>query len=94
MKRIGTVSVDAGCIWVGDPCYVIGSDASFAPAFWMDYCKILEDIGHWDRNDDYCEPLGAGIGMHIQTVHGDGGYPVYAEENSSGRVSRIIIDLE
>lgn len=28
MADVGEVFVDAGCIWVGDPCYVMGDDAS------------------------------------------------------------------
>lgn len=93
MKQIGSVSVDAGCIWVGDPCYVIGGDSSFSPALWADYCKILDEIDHWDSGESYCEPLGDGIGMHVQTMYGDGSYPVYAEFDGN-KVKRLIIDLE
>lgn len=97
MEKIGEVWVDAGCVWVGDPCYVFGKDSSFGPSSWSEYCDILDKAGHWNSDKDYIASLGEGIGLHIETLYGDGSYPVYAEygEGFGGRgISRIIIDFD
>ena len=92
-KQIGTVFVDSGSVWVGDPCYVIGGDASHAVEDWNAYHKNLTDLGFWGNQDASIEPLGIGVGMHIQTYWGDGEYPVFAEMEDSGRIKSITIDL-
>ena len=91
---IGEVFVDAGCVWVGDPCYVMGEDSSSGPQTWSEYCEKLRELGHWDSGQSQCEPLGKGIGLHIQTLYGDGTYPVYAEINSDGKVTSFTVNFD
>lgn len=93
MEQIGELYVDAGCIWLGDPCYVLGADSSNGPKTWSDYCDLLDELGHWNSHEPMIEPFGHGIGMHVQTMYGDGSYPVYAEYEGN-KIKRIIIDLE
>lgn len=83
-KLIGHAFVDSGSVWIGDPCYVIGGDASHGFEDWKEYCANLSKIGHWDSDDNYCQPAGDGIGFHVQTYWGDGSYPVYAEVDDRG----------
>ena len=81
------VYVDAGCIWIGDPCYVMGDDASFRVHDWIDgFCNKL------DSNNSINKPLGEGIGLCIDSGYGDGRYPVDVEYDSrSGRVKSVTI---
>lgn len=93
-KFIGFVSVDSGSVWVGDPCYVIPSEAADSVESWSDYCDALDKINHWTSGKSFCQPLGQGIGLHVQTRYGDGSYPVFAEVNSDGSISNVTIDFD
>jgi hypothetical protein len=76
-KRVlaGHVYVDAGLIWVGDPCYVMGDDASSRVTDWGDFCgKLFNDPGY---NEGFTKPLGDGTGIAVRSGYGDGSYPVY-----------------
>ena len=86
------MNVDAGLCWVGDPCYVIGKDASHAEEKWSDFCdKIPESMS------THTEPLGDGVGFAVSTGYGDGSYPVYIETvdgiGGGERVSSITIEF-
>lgn len=88
MQRIGFVYVDSGTVWIGDPCYVLGEDASHGVKTWSDFCdKVSFDT-------DFREPLGEGVGISLQAGYGDGAYPVFIERNSEGVISRLIVDFE
>ena len=86
MEQIGTIFVDAGLCWVGDPCYVLGDNASSRVTDWMEFCEKL------DHKKDHNAPLGEGTGFAISTGYGDGEYPVFIEK-SDGRVSAIRIEF-
>ena len=84
-EKIGTIGVDAGLCWVGDPCYVLGLDSSHGPKTWDAFCEKLS------MTTDPSEPLGKGIGFAISTGYGDGEYPVYIKRNKEGRIIRILV---
>lgn len=91
-KLVGHVDVDAGLIWVGDPCYVMGDEASDRVTDWGDFCEKLFS----DKNRDSTgasEPLGKGVGIAVQSGYGDGSYPVYLEYHDDGVPSRITIEF-
>ena len=83
--RRNEIYVDAGMIWIGDPCYVLGDDASSRVRDWSDFCQNL------DRSGDISAPLGLGIGLAIPSGYGDGCYPVTVERNDEGRVASVTI---
>ena len=92
MKQlIGHMNVDAGLCWVGDPCYVMGDDASSRVHAWDDFCNKIVDMKHT------AEPLGRGVGFAVHTGYGDGAYPVYLETSDEGpygeRVKSITIEF-
>ena len=89
-EQIGYMNVDAGLCWVGDPCYVMGDDASSRVHEWNKFCDALNEQKQYDNG--HCEPLGQGVGFAVSTGYGDGEYPVYVEKED-GRVSRIIVDF-
>ena len=84
-KIQNVVGVDAGMIWIGDPCYVLGDDASHRVTDWMDFC---DKIPHCN---EVSAPLGHGIGLAIPSGYGDGCYPVTVERNGDGRVASVTI---
>lgn len=81
------VYVDAGCIWIGDPCYIMGNDASSRVHDWItDFCDKL------DHEQSVNKPLGEGTGLCINSGYGDGRYPVDIEHDyHSGRVKSVTI---
>ncbi len=85
-KKAGEVGVDAGLIWVGDPCYVLGDDSTHRVTDWLKFCDIL------DHNKNVNEPLGERVGLAISSGYGDGRYPVYIKEED-GRVKAIRIEF-
>ena len=89
--QIGSISVDSGTIFVGDPCYTATDDASHRIKTWEDWC----DKHPWN-NEHYnvIEPAGKGSGLSIPTLYGDGEYPVYAELTDAGRIRSITIDFD
>ena len=92
-RLVGYCDVDSGTIWIGDPCYVVAKDSSHVFESWSDYCdksSEMFEVGH-------SEPAGAGMGITLPTLDGDGAFPVYVEyeENMFGaiRPARITIDF-
>lgn len=85
-RKIGYVFVDSGAIWVGDPCYVMGKDASHGVNEWSDFCSKINFDAYGP--DDV---LGEGVGFHIPTPFGDGSYPVFIDENEDGVVEITIL---
>lgn len=83
-----TVCVDAGLIWIGDPCYVLGDDASHRVHDWGEFCGKLDD-------NHASEPLGDGMGVAISSGYGDGAYEVELELSDEGvwgeRVKKVTI---
>lgn len=89
MERIiGTVGVDAGLLWIGDPCYVLGEDASHGVKEWSEFCDKL------NHSEDVQEPLGDGIGLAVATLYGDGTYPVYGTYNARGELTGFRVDFD
>jgi len=91
-KLIGHIGVDAGLCWIGDPCYVMGDDASRRVHDWGDFCKKLHN-----HPSQYSAPLGEGTGLAVNTGYGDGSYPVYIEIEECGnwgdRVKSITVEF-
>ena len=73
--HIGNISVDAGTCWVGDPCYVLGDDASSRVKSWSGFCDKIEKEGYYDKG---ALALDNGLSVIVSTGYGDGSYPVYA----------------
>lgn len=93
-EKVGTIDVDAGLCWIGDPCYIIGNDELDYPYLnWDDFCKKLfikekEGVTKWKHHD---ETYSDGKGITVRTGYGDGTYPVYAKRNNEGRITEVKI---
>ena len=85
-KLLGHIGVDAGLCWIGDPCYVMGDEASSRVHSWSEFCGKLHDGG------SHSTPLGANTGIAVSTGYGDGCYPVEAVMDDNGtRVKSVTI---
>jgi len=90
----GYIGVDAGIIWVGDPCYLKGElGGKDDQDAWQRFC----DRGFADaeaRGDKYgpAEPIGQDMGFWIPSGYGDGRYPVMVEYEH-GRPKRVTIEF-
>ena len=85
---IGHVNVDAGLVWLGDPCYVLGDEASSRVRNWSDLCEKLHGPGKTSS-----APLGDGVGIAVSSGYGDGRYPVYADLDESGTVRSVTVQF-
>ena len=94
-KLIGHIGVDAGLCWVGDPCYVMGDEATSRVHDWDEFCGLLMNEG--EQHKHWSAPLGKSTGFAINTGFGDGSYPVYIETSDEGawgeRVKSITINF-
>lgn len=103
--KIGEIAVDSGQIMIVDPCYI---NADFVKEFDPGQLGEFDESptqDEYEMNYDGCcnatlnkDGYGAigrgGLGLACRTLWGDGGYPVYAETDSNGRVKTITIDFD
>jgi hypothetical protein len=86
-QEIGKVGVDAGLMWVGDPCYCVTPDANSHPAqTWEEFCDILQEKDFYDNN--YLEMKS---GVVVSSGYGDGCYPVFVKKDKEGRVIGVMV---
>ena len=77
--KVGEVGVDAGLIWISDPCYVLHTDGTPKEIgnSWREFCNILHS-GKSTLEDGY-QQFGNCLGVCVRSGHGDGLYPVYVD---------------
>jgi hypothetical protein len=98
MVQIGTIGVDAGLCYVGDPCYVIDNVLGAKP--WGDFLDAMyagspegADAPHWTVHSTTAHGTRTfAAGIVTTTGEGDGEYPVYAKIRD-GRVRQILVDF-
>jgi|TARA_R110001583_G_scaffold27717_7_gene98766 hypothetical protein len=81
-KKIGSIGVDGGMCWIGDPCYVLPDDASQRLNLWNKLLKAMENKLYTSMNyitKNISNKYAEGLGVCVTTGYGDGEYPVYAE---------------
>lgn len=83
-EQIGEIGVDAGIVWIGDPCYIIHQKPD--KEFGKDW------LGFVDKLDGQVTKFR--LGLCVSTPDGDGTFPVFVERDDRGRVSKIIIDFD
>ena len=95
MEKIGYIAVDAGVIFVGDPCYTMPDDGSFRDEVrdWETFADNLSKNG-LDKNQ-YVK-IGNQTGIVVSSGYGDGVYPVFVEKTKDGivRSVKIVFDDE
>ena len=86
--KVGTVGVDAGMVWIGDPCYLsreavdgysVYDTPRPIPSQWDQFCSWLTG-----------EPTQVHpVGMVIRSGYGDGEYPVSVRRTDDGHVAEM-----
>jgi len=85
------VSVDAGIVWIGDPCYILHKKASETPKAigknWSEFCEKLgsENIITFEHDKGH-----EGLGVAVSSGYGDGFYPVVADIVDTGEFGERI----
>lgn len=96
--KIGTVGIDAGMLYIGDPCYVIGRELGRMD--WDVFLNMLYatstlgDEGQWWQvKAPFPNPAAGSFqaGHVVTTGWGDGEYPVEVTTNREGRVASVTI---
>ena len=90
--EVGTIGVDAGLCWVGDPCYILHKKTppKSLGKDWNGFCDI---IGGKDMKSFSYDLGHEGLGVCVSTGYGDGCYPVHALIKD-GRVAGIVVDFQ
>ncbi len=99
-EKVGVVGVDAGLIWLGDPCYIIHStdENPDLGKDWGEFCSRLypndgnqhdDGVRQWMIGEGH-----AGLGVTVGSGHGDGVYDVQVQRDQWGRVMRVMIDFD
>lgn len=96
--KIGTVGIDAGMLYIGDPCYVI--DAALGKKPWGEFLddtyKSQPDGSNalwWSVDAPFPNPAAGTFpaGHVVTTGWGDGEYPVEITLNGDGRVASVTV---
>lgn len=94
-RKVGSFGVDAGLVWIGDPCYILHTEKEPPKSIgenWSDFCNRLGN--DYPTKKSFGFNMGhEGLGMCLSTGWGDGFYPVYARI-LNGRVMQIFIDFD
>ncbi len=97
---IGVISVDAGLVMVGDPCYCLHKSKNAVKAYdrppkdfgnnWHEFCVKLQGKDSLQFNHD----LGhTGLAVVMGGFGGDGVYPVSVEKDQTGRIVKLVVDF-
>jgi len=95
--KIGECGVDAGMLYLGDPCYVINAALGRKP--WDEFIRAIAGPNGYLETYATVEsvlpngktPFNAGV--VVTTGYGDGVYPVYAEFSKTGHIARITVEF-
>jgi len=101
--RVGSIGVDSGLCWIGDPCYLFNDKRpEECGKDWVEFCDILRKKeeaagGHPTRVQYNYDKGHAGLGVLVSTGYGDGVYPVMAEivETADGdrRIRKVWVEF-
>jgi hypothetical protein len=98
IQQIGTIWVDTGLCWIGDPCRILHPESSGAGRAvslgknWKDFCdktRAVDEQGFQQFAGNNGWPP---IGIAVRTGIGDGDYAVYAEMDG-GLVVKVWIEF-
>jgi hypothetical protein len=94
-EQIAAIGVDAGMVWVGDPCYTMTPDTPFAIAGnWQEFVsRFLEKLDN--RVARWTKPDWGDIGVAFQPGNGDGVFPVYVRRDpANGEIVELRIAFD
>lgn len=96
-EHVGNISVDAGLVMVGDPCYHAAEERP--EAFGEDWQEFVDkncrdknfyENGHLQLNHDMGHE---GLGVLVSSGYGDGVYPVFVKKDEDGTVTALKVEF-
>jgi hypothetical protein len=87
-EKVGVVGVDAGTLYLGDPCYVLGERASHK-AEGDAWCEQSKAAGYPSTLQLNYRMGHAGLAVLVGTGYGDGCYDVEVKRTDDGRVAAV-----
>ena len=100
-KKVGEVAVDAGMLWIGDPCYILFRDPppDDLGGSWKEFVRrvFAREKGaskiaqfHRQNHEEGFTPDFSALGVTVSTGYGDGVYDVEARmDEETGRVAEV-----
>lgn len=87
-EQVGVVGVDAGLVWLGDPCYILHTRKPKAIGKdWGDFARTLDRGSDTQQmNHDKGHP---GLGVIVTSGYGDGEYPVEVRRLEDGTIAEV-----
>ena len=88
--KVGQVGVDAGILYLGDPCYVLHQEEP-PPEIgknWADFCDKLSDDCYTSTQIGKC------TGVVVSTGVGDGLYSVYVKYSDLGSWGKRVKEVK
>jgi hypothetical protein len=81
-EQVAEIGVDAGIVWIGDPCYTMTPDTPFAFSNWQEFVgqtfeREVDGVARWTG------PMAGDIGVTVTTGGGDGVYPVQVRRDAA-----------
>lgn len=106
-EKVGVVAVDAGVVWIGDPCFFLprrpdmekygkrptAAQSQEATQDWGKFCQWLENHTKEAEQMNFKDGQ-PGLGVVSHTLHGDGVYPVEIRKNEYGRVVELRVRFD
>ncbi|MFA4971478.1 MAG: hypothetical protein WC683_02615 [bacterium] len=100
--KVGEIGVDAGLVWIGDPCYVLHRQGEDKPKSigkdWEDFCNklgLFERMHGGPAMKSFSYDMGhEGLGVCVSSGFGDGCYDVMARVEKIGRWGKRVCEIK
>lgn len=92
--QVGYIGVDAGLVWVGDPCYILHRakrdlDSALGKS-WIEFVDKIQPASP----GPVLKEVGRGIACVVSSGAGDGNYPVFAFLTEANEVHRLVVEFD
>lgn len=94
-KVIGEVGVDAGILWIGDPCYILHKNEppKAIGKTWLEFCDNLSQRESGKRFAQFEYDRGHdGLGVCVSTG-GDGYFPIVGVFDENDNLKSVTIQI-
>jgi hypothetical protein len=91
-ELVGYITVDAGLVQIGDPCY-LSKDNGNPYENWSEFCAgLLKNEQNGVLNIDHANGS-EGMAIAVNTAYGDGIFPVYVRRDKNGGITEMTVNF-
>lgn len=90
--KIGSFGVDAGLVWIGDPCYILHKGDESPKELGKDWSEFCDRYFKQSQDKGGAQ-FGDCLGVCIMSGYGDGVYDVYIKKGADGYTQQALIDF-